>query len=91
MTALSALVWVAEAVGWLLSLGWWLVSVIVPGVTVGAWLLLRPTGKRRRPCPRQVAGPVPAPQPDADEDTIVFQAVTGAGEPSSSVDGEADR
>ncbi|MFE6021650.1 hypothetical protein ACFQ6O_34620 [Streptomyces sp. NPDC056441] len=91
ITVLSVLVWVAEAVEWLLSLGWWLVPVFVPGAIVGAWLWLRPTGKRRRPRPRRAAGPVPAPQPAVDQDTIVFQAATHAGVPTSSSDGEADR
>ncbi|MFE3149104.1 hypothetical protein ACFXJ6_21020 [Streptomyces sp. NPDC059218] len=85
MTVLSVLVWVAEAVGWLLSLGWWLVSAIVPSATVGTWLWLRPTGKRRRPRPRPAAGPAD------DQDTIVFQALTQADVPTSSSDGEAGR
>ncbi|MEU0627699.1 hypothetical protein [Streptomyces sp. NPDC005989] len=85
MTVLSVLVWVAEAVEWLLSLGWWPVAITVPGVTAVVWLWLRPTGKRRRPHPRPAAGP-----PD-DQDTIVFQAITQADLPTSSSDGEADR
>jgi hypothetical protein len=87
ITFLSVLVWVAEAVEWLLSLRWWFVSVVVPGVVVGAWLWLRPTGKRRRPRPRRGIGPVLA----VDQDTIVIQAVTHADMPTSSSDGEADR
>ncbi|MFF4179639.1 hypothetical protein [Streptomyces sp. NPDC001750] len=87
ITFLSVLVWVAEAVGWVLSLGWWFVSAAALGVVVGAWLWLRPTGKRRRPFPRRAASPVA----DIGQDAIVFQDVIHAGVPIPSNGGEADR
>ncbi|MGW4731762.1 hypothetical protein ACWEQC_21810 [Streptomyces shenzhenensis] len=81
-TVISVLIWLAEAVDDMASLGWWFVPVFVPGAAVGVWLWLRPTGKHRLPHPGQSAAPVQAePSPALtradveDDDTIVFQAV----------------
>ncbi|MEU1180575.1 hypothetical protein ABZ464_23535 [Streptomyces sp. NPDC005820] len=97
-TILSVLVWFAELVQRLSSVGWWLVPMLAPGMSLGMWLWLRPTGKHRRPSPPRYARPTPPPPHAADleevadrEDTIAFRAVTIAGATIASGGGEADR
>ncbi|WP_406321753.1 hypothetical protein [Streptomyces sp. NBC_00519] len=95
-TVLAAGIWLAEAIGRLRSVGWWLVPVVVPGLMAWAWQWLRPTGKRRRPRPRRFPRPSPPAPPSPpptvlDEDTIVFQRVTYADASTARGGGEADR
>ncbi|MEU0059876.1 hypothetical protein [Streptomyces sp. NPDC006334] len=82
-TVLEVLIWLAETVDRLLSMGWWLVAVLAPGGAVGGWLWLRPTGKHRRPRPSRFNPPAEAAAPAMDADTAVLQRAVHSG-------GEAD-
>ncbi|MGW3445609.1 hypothetical protein [Streptomyces sp. NPDC001076] len=76
-TALDVLIWIAE------NLSWWWLLLLAPGVLGWAWLVLRPTGKHRRPHPGRHEQPAAAGRA-VDEDTIVFQRVTYPGAESGS-------
>lgn len=79
-TVLVFLVWVAEGVQRLASLGWWFVPILLPGGVVGVWLWLRPTGKHRRPRPGRPERTASAVAAVEDGTPVSHRVATAGGE-----------